>query len=146
MMNRNISLGLACLIVGAAGFIAMLGLQVARWAEQTFYQVNVDWQVARVDVVGADLVVYSTVVKNRGCDYKPPPIGFAETGEPIPVKSLSATAGANWPPGPERRPVGPWVLVGGAEKTVEIHQEHWCHAMWPVMSKLGTVNAEGQIK
>lgn len=144
-MNRPLTFGFAALIVGTSGFVVVLSLQFARWVEQTYYQVNIDWQVERVEVVGADLVVYSTIVKSRGCNYKPPPIGFASTREPIAIKSLSKTAGANWPPGPERRPVGPWVLVGAAEKTVDIHQQHWCHPMWPVMSRLGTVNAAGQV-
>lgn len=145
-MKTPVTVGLASLIVCSGAFLTVLCLQIARLIEQTYFPVNINWTVLRVEVVGADLLVHSALVKDRGCDYKPPPIGFASTREPIVIKSLNPVAGANWPPGPEYRPVGPWVLVGAADKAVEIHQEHWCHNMWPVMSNLGTVNAKGQVK
>lgn len=134
------------LVICASGFAVVLSLQAARWIEQAFFPVNIKWQVTTVEVLGNDLVVSGTMVKDRACDYKPPPRAFSSTGAPMAVRSQSATAGQNWPPGPTPRPFGPWVIVDGAKDTPTLYQEHWCHLGWAVWSKLGSVNANGQVE
>lgn len=140
--NRGIQKSLwASMAAGMFGLILltifMSGPEVERWVAP----VNTNWTATEVRAAGRDLIIAGTVVKQRNCEYIPPPIARAENGQNLYVESISPTATVSWPASDVPQKFGPWIVRDGAGRALKFYQRHDCHALWTTFTYLGEVDA-----
>lgn len=103
------------------------------------FPVSHGFQVTRQWTDGNDALIEGTVRKRWSCDYRAPPRALdVAINASLPVESASRVQGDSWPADNQPRRVGPWRIVGGAGKLVELHHHHVCGGQ-DVFSPLGRI-------
>lgn len=129
------------------GLLTGAGLLCGLWAavtlgkiiESRVWPVSVEWRPTEAYNDHNDLYIVGLMVKQRkDCAYIPPPRARDENGLNYVIVSRSPTARQTWPADDRPQRFGPWVVIGGANKVLHFWQEHNCHPLWTITTRLGT--------
>lgn len=136
LWSSALGTGVVLLIIFVCVFLLM---PYAQRFENYINPVKTDWKVTQKQVEGLDLIISGTMIKRRDCEYNPPPGARDILGNYLLVASSHPASNQSRPASPTPMSWGPWRVIGGANKEIQLYQIDRCHPFWYSVTVLGTV-------
>lgn len=115
---------------------AFLFLTAGPQIERYIFPVKTDFKVLEAEVVGDDVIVTTSSVKHRSCEFKGTRVR-TDDGIHLPLKRVTDQPPINWVADEGAQISVPWRVVGGADEHLHFYQEFQCHSLWKTFQELG---------